>query len=230
MATRVEDPFASNCADGPSLNAVIEDLVEAGEFSHRGERFPIAHSTSPDICSRYADLIIEHSLKRGLEIGTLFGFSTVFLADAFAHTGGHLDTVDIRYTKRTWSNGEEIEDIHEVAEQLVAQAGLDDRVTFRVGNSNEVLPKLVEVGAKYDFGLIDGSHRFEVALLDFICLDRMLDVDGYVAIDDVGANVSSKEGLSGGPNRLLNTVFTTGRYQVDPWSANVVVCRKRRDA
>lgn len=211
------------------MNAVIEALVEAGEFFHRGRRFPIAHSTSAGICSRYADLIVEHNLIRGLEIGTLFGFSTVFLANAFAHTGGHVDTVDIRYAKRTWSNGEEIEDIHEVAEQLVAQAGLDDQVTFRVGNSNEVLPKLIEAGAKYDFGLIDGSHKFEVALLDFICLDRMLAVNGYVAIDDIGANVSSKEGLSGGPNRLLNTVFTTNRYQVEPWSANVAVCRKRRD-
>jgi len=212
------------------VNLVIEGLLEAGDFSHHGKRYPIAHSTSADICRRYSDLIIEHELKCGLEIGTLFGFSTLFLADAFARTGGRLDTVDIRYAKRTWSNGEEIEDIHEVAERLVEQAGLDDRVTFHVGNSNEILPQLIEAGAKYDFGLIDGSHKFEVALLDFICLDRMLTVDGYVAIDDIGASVSAKEGLSGGPNRVLSTIFTTGRYQVEPWSANVAVCRKRRDA
>jgi predicted O-methyltransferase YrrM len=212
------------------VNPVIENLLAAGEFSHRGQRYPIAHSTSPEICRRYADLIVTHELRRGLEIGTLFGFSTLFLADALAQTDGRLDTVDIRYASRTWSNGEEIEDIHEVAERLVGEAGLEDRVTFHVGNSNEILPQMIQSGAEYDFGLIDGSHRFEVALLDFICLDRMLGVDGYVAIDDIGANVSSKEGLSGGPNRLLNTVFTTGRYQVELWSANVAVARKRRDA
>lgn len=212
------------------MNPVIEGLLEAGEFSHRGKRYPIAHSTSADICRRYADLIVTKNLKRGLEIGTLFGFSTLFLADAFAQTDGTLDTVDIRHTKRTWSNGEEIEDIHEVAERLIEQAGLGDRVTFRVGNSNIVLPQLLEAGTEYEFGLIDGSHRFEIALLDFICLDRMLAVEGYVAIDDVGVNVSAKEGLSGGPNRLLNTIFTTGRYLIEPWSANIAVCRKRRDA
>jgi predicted O-methyltransferase YrrM len=215
---------------GAGVNPVIEGLLETGEFSHRGKRYPIAHSTSADICRRYADLIVDENLKRGLEIGTLFGFSTLFLADAFARTDGVLDTADIRYAKRTWSNGEEIEDIHEVAERLVEQAGLDDRVTFRVGNSNEILPRLIDADVAYDFALIDGSHRFEVALLDFICVDRMLTVDGYVAIDDVGVNVSAKEGLSGGPNRLVNTVFTTGRYLVEPWSANVAVCRKRRDA
>jgi predicted O-methyltransferase YrrM len=212
------------------MNPVIESLLTAGEFSHRGQGYPIAHSTSPDICRRYADLIVGRGLKRGLEIGTLFGFSTLFLADAFAKTGGRLDTIDIRYAKRTWSNGEEIENIHEVAERLVGEAGLDDQVTFHVGNSNEVLPQMIAAGAKYDFGLIDGSHKFEVALLDFICMDRMLEKDGYVAIDDVGANVSAKQGLSGGPNRVLNTIFTTGRYQVEPLSANVAVCRKRRDA
>lgn len=213
---------------GANLNPVLEELLAAGEFSHRGQRYPLAHSTSPDICQRYADLIVEHGLQRGLEIGTLFGFSTLFLADAFAQTQGKLDTIDIRYAKRTWSNGEEIEEIHEVAERLVAEAALDDRVTFHAGNSNAVLAQLIEAGTEYDFALIDGSHKFEIALLDFIGVDRMLRVGGYAAMDDVGANVSAKEGLSGGPNRVLSLVFATDRYAIEPWSANVAVCEKRR--
>lgn len=212
------------------MNAVLEELLEAGEFSHRGQRYPIAHSTSPVICRRYADLIVKQGLRRGLEIGTLFGFSTLFLAEAFAQTEGELDTIDIRYAKRTWIDGQEIEDVHEVAERLIAEAGLDDRVTFHAGDSNALLAQLIEAGAEYDFALIDGSHRFEVALLDFIGVDRMLRVGGYVAMDDIGANVSSKEGLSGGPNRVLSLVLSTDRYEIEPWSANVAVCRKRRDA
>ncbi len=212
------------------MNAVLEELLEAGEFSHRGQRYPIAHSTSPVICRRYADLIVKQGLRRGLEIGTLFGFSTLFLAEAFAQTEGELDTIDIRYAKRTWIDGQEIEDVHEVAERLIAEAGLDDRVTFHAGDSNALLAQLIEAGAEYDFALIDGSHRFEVALLDFIGVDRMLRVGGYVAMDDIGANVSSKEGLSGGPNRVLGLVLSTDRYEIEPWSANVAVCRKRRDA
>lgn len=208
------------------MNAVLEGLLAAGEFSHQGQQYPIAHSTSPEICRRYADLIVEHDLERGLEIGTLFGFSTLFLGDAFEQTGGRLDTIDIRYAKRTWSNGEEIEDIHEVAERLVGEAGLDDRVTFHAGNSNAVLADLIATGAGYDFALIDGSHKFEVALLDFIGVDRMLEAGGYMAIDDIGANVSAKADLAGGPNRVLGMVLATGRYKIDLWSANVAVCKK----
>jgi glycosyltransferase involved in cell wall biosynthesis/predicted O-methyltransferase YrrM len=213
-----------------SGDAVLEGLLAAGEFSHRGRRYPIAHSTSPEICRRYADLIVQENIEHVLEIGTLFGFSTLFLAGAVARTGGEIDTIDIRFPKRTWSDGQEIEDIHEVAERLVAEAGLGDRVTFHEGDSNGVLARLIEAGRKYGFALIDGSHRFEVALLDFIGVDRMLDVGGYLAMDDVGANVSSKEGLSGGPSRVLNSVLATDRYAVELWSANVAVCKKLRDA
>jgi len=211
------------------VNPVIEELLEAGEFSHRDKRYPIAHSTSADICRRYADLIVRENLKHGLEIGTLFGFSTLFLADAFAQTGGTLDTIDIRYAKRTWSNGEEIEDIHEVAERLVEQAGLADRGTFHAGHSSQILAELIRASQSYDFALIDGSHRFEIALLDFIGVDRLLKVGGHVALDDVGPTVSSKASLNGGPNRVLETVFASGRYRIDLFSANVALCQKASD-
>jgi predicted O-methyltransferase YrrM len=214
---------------GTGVNPVIQSLLEAGEFSHRGKRYPIAHSTSADICRRYADLIERENVKRGLEIGTLFGFSTLFLADAFSRTDGSLDTVDIRYAKRTWSNGEEIEEIHEVAERLVEEAGLSDRVRFHGGHSTQVLAELIRAEKTYDFALIDGSHRFEIALLDFIGVDRVLEIGGQVAIDDVGPNVSSKDGLDGGPNRVLETVFASGRYRIDLWSVNVAVCQKVSD-
>jgi len=211
------------------MNAVLQNLLEAGEFSHRGKQYPIAHSTSADICRRYADLIVHQNVTRVLEIGTLFGFSTLFLADALTHTNWHLDTIDIRYAKRAWIDGQEIEDIHEVAERLVDEAELNDRVTFHAGDSNTLLAQLIAAARKFDFALIDGNHHFQVALLDLIGADRMLEVGGYMAIDDVGANVSSKEGLSGGPNRVLNTLFATNRYKIDLWSPNVVVCQKRSD-
>lgn len=211
------------------MNSVLENLLASGEFSQRGENYPIAHSTSPGICRRYADLIVEREARSVLEIGTLFGLSTLFLADAVAQTDGQVDTVDIRYPKRTWADGREVEDIHEVAERLVDEAGLSHRVTFHAGDSAAVLARLMGDGREYDFALIDGSHRFETALLDFIAVDRMLVVGGCVAMDDVGANVSVKEGLSGGPNRVLGVVFSTSRYEIDLWSANVAVCKKRRD-
>lgn len=222
-------PIVGRSRGGANVNPVIEGLLAAGEFSHRGKRYPIAHSTSADICRRYADLIVDKNLKRGLEIGTLFGFSTLFLADAFAQTGGHVDTIDIRYAKRTWANGQQIENIHEVAERLVAEAGHSERVTFRTGDSNAAVIGLIEAGHKYDFALIDGSHKFEAVLIDFIGVDRLLRLGGYVAMDDIGSKVSAKAELAGGPNRVLGLIMASGRYKIDLWSANVAVCEKLAD-
>ncbi|HMJ73524.1 MAG TPA: class I SAM-dependent methyltransferase [Solirubrobacterales bacterium] len=211
------------------MNTVLENLLSSGQFCHKGQSFPVAHNTSPDICRRYANLIVKQELTHALEIGTLFGFSTLFLADALQQTNGYLDTIDIRHRSRTWSNGQEIEDIHEVAEKFVKEAGLDSRVAFHAGHSNQVLARLVAENRSCDFALIDGSHKFEIALLDFIGVDRMLDVGGYVALDDIGGNISAKEGLSGGPNRVLGAVLATSRYKIDLWSSNVAVFQKMRD-
>lgn len=211
------------------MNSVIESLLASGEFVHRGQSYPIAHCTAADICRRYANLILDNGATRALEIGTLFGFSSLFLAEALRQNGGQLDTIDIRYRSRTWVDGREIEDIHEVAEQLIEQADLRDTVTFMVGDSNQVLADLITKGRQFDFALIDGSHRFEVALLDFLGVDRMLKVGGYVAMDDIGATVSSKDGLAGGPNRVLEAVFATARYEIELISANVAVCKKMKN-
>lgn len=211
------------------MNSAIDELIAAGEFTHRGRQYPIAYCTPVDICRRYRRLIMDRNAKRILEIGTLFGFSTLFLVDAASQTGGEVDTIDIRYAKRTWSDGQEIEDIHEVAERLVTQAGLDKHVTFHVGNSVSVLAQLLRKQITYDFALIDGSHQFHIALLDFIGVDRMLKVGGYVALDDVGPGVSAKDGLAGGPNRVLTTILATKRYEIELWSPNVTVCQKKKD-
>jgi cephalosporin hydroxylase len=209
-------------------NPVIQRLVDEGSFVHRGQRYPIAHATPISVCQRYAELIAEHSLRRGLEVGTLFGLSTLFLAQALTEHGGHLDTIDIRHERRNWTDGQEIEDIHEVAEHLVAEAGLAEMVAFHHGHSNDILARMIQEQRRFDFALVDGSHVFAVALLDFLAVDRLLIDGGFLALDDVGANVSGKEGLGGGPNRLLESVFACGRYEITPWSRNVVVCKKLR--
>jgi hypothetical protein len=70
---------------------------------------------------------------------------------------------------------------------------------------------------------------FSVALLDFLAVDRALDPGGFVALDDVGAGIAAKPEYHGGPSRLLEAIFTSGRYEITPWTPNVAVCRKLRD-
>ena len=77
-------------------NPVLAKLLVNETFVHNGETYPVAYSTPPQLCKAYADLVRQYQLKRGLEIGTNLGLSTLFLAEAIHEQGGQLTTVDLR--------------------------------------------------------------------------------------------------------------------------------------
>jgi len=86
------------------------------------------------------DLIIGRDAKLILELGTSYGYSTLFLADAARRTGGTVVTMDLVAEKQAYARRE------------LADAGLDAFVDFRTGDAVE---------------LIKASHeRFDLVLLD----------------------------------------------------------------
>lgn len=210
----------------PASNPVIRSLRQNKTFAHRGLTYPISHSTPLSVCETYFELIRANGYRNVLEIGTLYGQSTLFLAEAVSALNGHVTTVDLRLPERVWSDKQKIVNIHEVAERFVNEAGFSDIVTFRPGDSNEVLPQLARERKTFDFILIDGSHEYPVALLDFLNSDRLLTRGGTIALDDVGPRTARNEKLNGGPNRLLPMIFSSGRYEIDMVNANVALCRK----
>jgi predicted O-methyltransferase YrrM len=86
-----------------------------------------------------------HGARRILEIGTLGGYSAIWLARALP-PGGHLITLeaDARHA--------------EVARENLALAGLADLTEVRVGRAQETLPHLVSSGAgPFDLIFIDAD-------------------------------------------------------------------------
>ena len=83
--------------------------------------------------------------KKILEIGTLAGYSTVWMARALPKDG-HLITL-------------EYEPLHaQVAQKNIARAGLDQIVEIRVGKAIELLPQLVTEGVgPFDMIFIDAD-------------------------------------------------------------------------
>ena len=88
-----------------------------------------------------------HNAKSILELGTLGGYSTIWLARSLP-PGGHLVTLERepRYA--------------EVALANIANAGLADRVRVRVGPALETLPKMQGEGAgPFDLIFIDADKQ-----------------------------------------------------------------------
>jgi predicted O-methyltransferase YrrM len=81
-----------------------------------------------------------------LEIGTLGGYSTIWLARAL-EPGGRLVTLEAN------------PGYAEVASSNIQRAGLSDLVQLRVGPALETLPRLAAEGAEFDLVFIDADKR-----------------------------------------------------------------------
>jgi predicted O-methyltransferase YrrM len=120
----------------PVLEAALADSAAAG--------LPSINVTPPQ--GKMLQLLARScGAKRILEIGTLGGYSTIWLARALP-PGGRLITLEYK-TKHA-----------EVARANLARAGLIDVVDIRVGRAIDTLPKIAaEIG---------GGPRFDLTFID----------------------------------------------------------------
>src|SRR5215471_213016 len=85
-------------------------------------------------------LVREAKAKTILEVGTSYGYSTVWLADAARATGGRVITLDLNAQKQAY------------ARSMLERAGLAAYVDFRCGDALELIEHMKET---VDFVLID---------------------------------------------------------------------------
>ena len=93
--------------------------------------------------------------RRILEIGTSYGYSTVWLAEAARETGGKVISLDLADYKQAH------------AAQMLERAGLRDFAEFRTGDALEIIPTLA---AGIDFVLLDLWKDLYVPCLDLFFL------------------------------------------------------------
>jgi predicted O-methyltransferase YrrM len=85
-------------------------------------------------------LIKEAGARRILEVGSSYGYSTTWLAEAARAVGGKVVSLELRAAKT------------EYARAQLARAGLEGYVEFRVGDA---LGSLAALSGPFDFALID---------------------------------------------------------------------------
>jgi predicted O-methyltransferase YrrM len=88
-----------------------------------------------------------------VELGTSYGYSTLWLADAARATGGKVISLDVADYKQDY------------ARQALARVGLDDVVEFRTGDALELIPALPD---GVDFVLVDIWKEIYVPSLELI--------------------------------------------------------------
>lgn len=155
----------------------IEDIFKNGKVSDNdGKMYPLRSNIDRNEGEFLYKIIREHQCRKTLEVGCAMGISSLFICSALERLEGASHTiVDPNQTTYWNSLGITQLDRAEVNYYRLVEEP-----------SEYALPRWAKQGEKYDFCFIDGWHTFDHTLLDFFYVDRLLDVGGIVAIDDVG--------------------------------------------
>ncbi len=113
-------------------------------------------------------LIKEAGCKTILEIGTSYGYSTVWLAEAAHHTGGKVISLDL------------VADKQQHARASLTKAGLANVVEFRLGDARDSLAAMKE---RVDFVLLDIWKVFYIPCFDLFY--PKLNPGAFVAADNM---------------------------------------------
>ena len=125
-----------------------------------------------------------------LEIGTSFGYSGIWLAEAARSAGGRLITMELHAYKSAF------------ARQMAEKAGLAEHVEFRVGDAVRMI---AELPTKVDFVLLDLWKHLYVPCLEaffpklnpgaIIVADNML-LPGNEDVRRYGSAVRARDGIT----------------------------------
>lgn len=134
-------------------------------FAHRDEfLLPIG----PQVGWFLHSLILARRPARALELGTSYGYSTLFLADAMKQVGGTLITMELADYKQA------------AARAMIERAGIADAVDFRLGDAVAMIN--ADAGP-FDFVLLDIWKDLYVPCLE--AFYPKLSDEGIVAADNM---------------------------------------------
>jgi predicted O-methyltransferase YrrM len=133
------------------------------------------HSIIKEEEGKYIDKILKHNnLKKCLEVGMAFGISAFYI---LSNKNTNLISID-PFQSTQWGNN---------GKKLLKEFGFNKRHKCIERKSYEVLPELLKKRgeASFDFIFIDGWHTFDYTLVDFFYANLLLEINGFIVIDDV---------------------------------------------
>ncbi|MBO9627678.1 MAG: O-methyltransferase [Microbacterium sp.] len=155
------DAFLSDLLVGhdPDLEAALVRQRDAG----------LPEIEVAPVGGKLLDLLVRISgARRVLEIGTLGGYSTIWLARAVGD-GGRVVTIEAEAANAA------------VARASIDEAGVGDRVEIRIGRGADVLPTLV---GGFDLVFIDADKESNTIYLDWAA--RLGHPGTVVVLDNIG--------------------------------------------
>jgi predicted O-methyltransferase YrrM len=121
----------------PAFNRVLEHyrqriadeaaLHSTPGFDLRAHRDELLLPVGEEVAQLMVDLVVGLKAQTLVEVGTSYGFSTLFLAEAARRTDGRLFTYEIHAAKQAY------------AQEKISEAGLSEYVEFHLGDAVSLL-------------------------------------------------------------------------------------------
>lgn len=128
------------------------------------------------------NIIKKNLFKNVIEVGMAYGISSLYICSSLKETNGKLISID-PYQSSQW---------HNYGIKLIEKNELNNYHMLIENTSFVVLPELynkaVRTNKYYDMVFIDGWHTFDYTLIDFFYADKLINIGGYIIIDDIRHN------------------------------------------
>ena len=172
-------------SDNVEFNHVLSEMFKTGKAKDflAKERDVFPSGVSEDEARLLYRLAREAGDGITLETGLGFGTSALAMLQAHAenNAGKHLtiDPLQRSHVGQTGLAG-------------ICRAGYRPFHKHFEEPSHSALPFLASTNTRLKLAFIDGCHRFEHVLLDFLYIDRMLEVGGHIAFHDARTQATRK--------------------------------------
>ncbi len=182
------------------MNSLIEQIYASGHIEGpNGDLIKLFPTSIPyEEGKALYQLVRTTKPKNTLEIGMAYGISTLFICQAHHDNGSGRHTAVDPFEHKRWQS---------IGLLNVRRAGIEGVLRFFEHASHEILPQLIQNGERFELVFIDGSHLFDYAMVDFFLVDKLLEVGGYVVLDDIGLPSVRK---------LLSFILCNRNYYVAP--------------
>ena len=165
--------------DGETVR-VLADMYTASQIMGTQSQQPVSFDKTTRISiamgAEINKIMRSRGVRRSLEIGFAYGFSTVWILDALSSRPDAFH-IAIDPSEKTTFGGI---GLHQVS-RLPNAANFE----WIEDHSFHALSRLIKQGAMFDFIFIDGNHRFDDVLADFYLSDMLLSPGGLIVFDDI---------------------------------------------
>ena len=112
-----------------------------------------------------------------LEIGLGYGVSALYICEGLVESG---DPAARHVVLDPFQAGR----FANCGLQVLEEAGVGPLVEHHAEMSQIALPAFLKEGRRFDFGFVDGNHRFDSVFVDLFFVGRLLRKGGVVILDD----------------------------------------------